>query len=531
MAEKVFVNRTVELAKLEGFLADVRNDKTRTVFLFGDSGIGKKTLAVEFLKKHEPYLQIWHNCESTEKKTPFAPILGLFGNKSLINSLDQEFQTRIESVLKNLKNRRKESDEIGMKPEEFYYEMTSLLADISLKKTLIIFINNFHWSDLSTVSFIKHIASAPKKARILMIATYSQELEGAELISEAITTMAMDRNAYVMILERFDETTSEVLMEKLLGTPVPPSFSKQIFEDTQGHPLFMTSIIESLVEDGTIDPNDYTWTSRVERLELKLPKSVKELLTEKVKVLEDESQRILRAASVLGTQFKFEDLANVMTTDKEDLHTRLSTLSEKKLIFQEVEAEEESYSFDHPSLRETIYEEIDPSERKALHMLAANVLESVHGEDADFAYYLAHHFSLSGQYEKAFNYAKIAGENSLQQNAPEEAARHFEDSLASLEKAEMEGKNGLKHDIVLKIGDSNFRTGNWTGAQERYGDSLRIGIESKDKQMASISHRKLGEVLRFKGSYPEAKAHFQESLVISVSLVETGRLSQGNGKL
>jgi len=496
MLEEPFVDRNEELKRLEELLRDVKSRKTRTVFLCGESGIGKRALADEFIGRHKDIPLLKHNCTSADKRTPFALLSGLLGQRSM-------------------KKVRKGMGETGKEKDEFYAEIATLFTDISKKKSSLVFIDNYQWADHSSVVLLSYLATKLKDARLMIVAAYSPELEGGDFISSTITTLTLEGCAHTLILARFNEDASKKLLEKILRTNVTADFSRRIFEEAQGHPLFTASLAKSLVEEGIVDPKDKDWMKKLEGLKLKFPKSVKELIARRIQLLDSRTKRVLRAASVLGTQFRADLLARVLKADEVYLHEKLSKLTESKLIYQDVEAKKETYNFDHANVRETVYKGMERGERKVLHRLAANAFEAMHKDKAEFAYPLAHHFSHSGQHDKAFKYAKLAGENALQQNAPEEAIRHLKDSLESLRKSRVRGKTKLKHSALIKLGEANFITGDWTEAHKYYKLALIISRGAKDKSLRSLSGRKFGELLRFKGEYSLARKHFEEALSTS----------------
>jgi len=518
MLEDVFIDRFEELKKLEELLQEAKIGKTGIVFLCGESGLGKYALAQEFLDKHKDFFTIQLNCTSTEKKTPFSVVSSMLNRRFLSSVPDPSFKPRIKAISENLKGVKKGIGEVETDKEKFYTDFVLLFSDISKSKPMVVFIDNYQWADRSSVALFSHMANNMKNARVMIIAAYSPELEGDDVISESIAILTLEGHANVITIERFDEPRTKEMLEKLFKTKVPDNFSRKIFDEAKGNPFYVKALLESLMEEGLIDPIDKNFANKVERLKFTLPKSVMELTMKRIQQLDKESQEVLKIASVLGTRFRLDVLARILKAKKEQMQPRLSTLVEHRLIYQDLEAKSESYVFEHVKLRDILYKQMGKNERRELHRLAGNAYEKLLGESSEFAYALAHHYSLSGLHDKAHKYAKLAGDRALHQNAPEEAVRNFQESLKSLGKIKPKPKPKLRHEILVRLGDANFIIGKWKEANRAYKDALKASKETGNKVLTSISNRKLGELLRFKGEYTKAKRYFETALAISKNI-------------
>jgi predicted ATPase len=424
-------------------------------------------------------------------------------------------QSKIRSVMKSLETRKGDIGDMERERQAFYVDVAELLSEISREKTTVFLIDNFQWADRSSIALLTYLVSNPFNGRIMIVSAYTPELEGDDFISGVITGLTLEGKAQVMILDRMDETNTTVLLERLLGTRLPSKFAHRIYKETEGHPLFTTSLVKSLVEDGIINPKDKNWTDTLEEIELKLPKNVKDIVLRRLKLLDAEVLSVLKAASVLGPQFRFDILAGMMKVDAESLHGFLSRLTEAKLVFQLLESKVETYRFAHVNIRETVYQNLGGKEKKTLHKSAGQTYALLFGDKPEFAYLMAHHFSLCGSHDKAFGYAKWAGEIALQRNATDEAALYFKNSLKSLRKIKGKDKVKFKQEILIKLGDVEFITGNWKKANKHYTESLKLGVESEDMRLTSVSNRKLGELFRFQGEYSKARNRFEKALEVS----------------
>src|SRR6202035_432183 len=91
------------------------------------------------------------------------------------------------------------------------------------------------------------------------------------------------------------------------------------------------------------------------------------------------------------------------------------------------------FSFSHALINTTLYEQLSATRRARMHRQVAEALEERYGSDpGDRLPELANHFSravVAADRTKALDYARRAGERALEQLAPDQALRWFNQAL------------------------------------------------------------------------------------------------------
>jgi tetratricopeptide (TPR) repeat protein len=139
------------------------------------------------------------------------------------------------------------------------------------------------------------------------------------------------------------------------------------------------------------------------------------------------------------------------------------------------------YTFSHALIRETLHEDLKTTRRVQLHRRIAEGLEDLY-KDSIEAHLpeLAWHFTEAapgGDVTKAIAYAKRAGARAMGQLAYEEAARHYERALRTLE-LEMPVDEGERCELLLHLGEAQ------NGASEHHEARLAF------QHAASIARRR-----------------------------------------
>ena len=129
------------------------------------------------------------------------------------------------------------------------------------------------------------------------------------------------------------------------------------------------------------------------------------------------------------------------------------------------------YSFAHALVRDTLYEELSPPKRSALHERAGLAIEEICGGNVDERLgELAHHFleaAPRGDLAKAIDYAQRAGEQDMEQLAYEDAVDVYGRALEVLELMD-EPDEALRCSLLLSLGGAEAKSARVADAREAF---------------------------------------------------------------
>jgi len=90
---------------------------------------------------------------------------------------------------------------------------------------------------------------------------------------------------------------------------------------------------------------------------------------------------------------------------EDDLSRILAVLQRKEFLYEESALPAATYLFKHALTQEVAYNSVLVERRKTLHLQTAQAIEQIfHNQLEDYYSVLAHHYSKSGETEKAMNY-------------------------------------------------------------------------------------------------------------------------------
>src|SRR5207249_9056122 len=134
--------------------------------------------------------------------------------------------------------------------------------------------------------------------------------------------------------------------------------------------------------------------------------------------LSREEKDLLQHLAVIGREFPLSLVRQVLNQPDEELYRLLAALQNKEFLYEQPAFPEVEYSFKHALTQEVAYGTVLHERRKALHERTAQAMEALYHATLDEHYgELAHHYTRSGNAEKAIEYLHLAGQQAVQRSA------------------------------------------------------------------------------------------------------------------
>ena len=141
------------------------------------------------------------------------------------------------------------------------------------------------------------------------------------------------------------------------------------------------------------------------------------VLAARIDRLSPEEKTLLQQLAVIGRQFPVSLVKQVLAQPEAELYRLLAALQAKEFLYEQPAFPETEYLFKHALTRDVAYGTVLQEQRKALHERTAQALETLYAETLDDHYSeLAHHYSHSGNTEKAVEYLHLAGKQAVERS-------------------------------------------------------------------------------------------------------------------
>jgi ATP/maltotriose-dependent transcriptional regulator MalT len=419
-----FVGRAGELAELQAALSEAAGARPSLALVGGESGVGKSRLADE-LKRHarESGARVLSgDCvELGEDELPYAPLLSALRPlvreaDPALDALPGPLRSALDTILPGL-GAGDSAEEAAQ--SRVFEALLALLDSLSDPGPVVLVVEDLHWADSSTRSFVRFLARTICNERLLVLGTYrSDELHRRHPLRPLLAELASDPYARLLELPRFTvEELAEQLEGILAGRP-EQELVERLYSRSEGNPLFAEEILAAGL-DGRGS----------------LPPTLRDALMLRVDRLSPRAQALLRW---LACQPAADHplVAAVAGLEEVDLQEALREAVASHIV---VTVGDEGYGFRHALLREVVYDDLLPGERTEMHAALARALEGrieAGEQGAHVTAQAAHHWAAAGDQAQALAAGVRAAVAAERVNAFHEAQALFERALGLWERVD-----------------------------------------------------------------------------------------------
>jgi class 3 adenylate cyclase len=442
LTDAELIDRRVELTACRRALERVGAGEHRAVVITGEPGIGKTRLAAEVAGgAHTDGAAVLCGRCDAELAIPYQPFVealthyARFAPRELLADHRTQYGNELARLVPELGGAAAAPAEESRADHRYlmFASVAGLLRAASLQQSLVLVLDDLQWADDATLMLVKYLLVSPQLRALVIVTCRSTEIASypalAELLSElrrepgvdSFELAGLDGGDVVALAEsvteeRFD--AAGVMVVEALG------------QETRGNPFFLGEILRALKESGGI-AKLLAGGGEVARLEV--PRSVVDAINQRVVHLGARAEAALRAASVIGREFEVELLAAMLDQPVEEVAEALDGAVEASLLAIEP-GYGIVYSFVHPLIAPTLYEQLRGTRRRRLHRRALDGLErllgaeAIHHRSGELAHHALQAVPLVAA-SAAVAYASMAGRFALEQLAPQEASRWFGSAL------------------------------------------------------------------------------------------------------
>ena len=462
-----FVGRERELGTLSSALDAAVAGQGGLFLLIGEPGIGKTRLATELAARAAAggMSALWGRCWEAEARPPYWPWIQVIrpllrdGVSEQLAALLGPGLAYLAQVMPELRNSLPRAAPAPSLDSEsarlrLFDATATFLAHAASTAPLVIVLDDLHWADLPSLRLLEFVANVLPQSRVLAIGAYREvEASREPAVAEVLSRLA--RSGRHIPLWGLSEPEVGRFIEMTAGCAAPAAVVQAIHRETDGNPFFVDEVVRCLrAQVG--DP----WALPA-AAGLPISQGVRGAIRQRLAPLPPGTRTVLAAAAVIGRAFEVALLAALCELSLDALLEALTPALEHDIVAR-VPGTPGRHRFSHALVRETIYEELPPARRVALHRALAQLLEARYADNPDISLSeLAHHFheaAAGGDDPKAVDYAARAGHQAMEMLAYEEAAAQFRRALELLELAGGADPD-LRGALLLALGTAHVRAG------------------------------------------------------------------------
>ncbi len=579
------VGREIELTRLHQWFDTALEGVRRVGFIVGEAGIGKTTLVDAFVAQvgNGDALWIGHGqCVDQygagEAYLPLLEALGRMCREPQGGQLLALLRRQAPSWLMQMPALQGEAERValqqgaesGATQARMLRELAEAVEQLTAERPLLLVLEDLHWSDASTLAWLSYVARRRETARLLVLGTYRPvEAIVADHPLRSLTHELRGRGQCEELLLDYlsEDAVAAYLARRCPGREISAGLARMLHQRTDGNPLFLVTLVNSLVREGKLVEGTAGWElpEGLEAMAVDVPDSLRQLIELHLDQVRPEDQTILEVGSVAGAEFSAAAVAAGVGLEAESVEARCEAMARRAQFVQALGSEAwpdgtvaARYGFIHALHQEVLYNRIPAGQRMRWHRQIGMRLEAGHGgKTREIAAELAEHFVRGGDAPRAVQYLQHAGENARQRSAYQEAIAHLTRGIEMLgqlpdnvertrQEVDLQTILGLTYMAARgyatpEVGtafsraralcrhlDDEHRLGRALGgswifhlaraefhtARERADQMLELGENTQDPAILGPAHHGVGQVLFHTGEFAPASEHLEQAFAL-----------------
>jgi class 3 adenylate cyclase/tetratricopeptide (TPR) repeat protein len=437
-----FVGRDGERAALRRHSERAGSGHGGLVMVAGGAGTGKTRLVEEVGTEADAGGSrfLVGRCHDTGQTDPYAPLI------EIVESVERRLSTQefravlgdaaaeMARLLPHIRQRYADVAPPAEAPAQeqrryLFMSVRDVLARLAAIRPLMILVDDVHWADSPTLTFLEHLASELSSLPILVVCTYREELlSSAASLHATLATLHQGHHVDTISIDALTEHDVEKMLTSLGGDAPPASLVRTLHHTTDGNPFFLGEVVSQLVaQRRLLDENG--WVPASDRLDFEVPESVRFAIERRLQALEASTQRLLTAVCPAGRDFGLDFLEALSSLSEDELVDAVDEAERARLIASTIDGGIVRFSFAHELVRQTLLNQVTHTRRQRLHAGVADALERIHVSSLpEHAAAIAYHLGEAGGFaapDRTIRFLALAGDRALDTAAFEDAVRHL----------------------------------------------------------------------------------------------------------
>jgi Protein kinase domain/AAA ATPase domain len=446
-ADRLILPRDRERRELWNAYCGAVNGRGMLLCLCGEPGIGKTTVVETFLEEldrsNEACVIARGRCsERLAGAEAYLPLIEALENllhgpshASVVRAFQTLAPTWFALVATAAGSAARASGQ-SVTQEQLKRQLFAFLRELSLSAPVILFLDDVHWADASTIDLLAYLATKFTDVRLIVVATYRPS--DLRLNQHPFLQLKLDLEARCICRDievgfLTIDAIKSYLAAEFPGEQFPVSFATELHARTEGNPLFLVNLVGYLRDRELIAQQEGHWVLRgdLQSAQIELPASIRSMIQRKMAELSEDDQRLLMAASVQGYEFDSEIIAAGISADPADVEDRLAILEKVHFLVRgagETKFPNRTischYRFVHSLYQNAFYSALAPARRRKLSAAVAVALEQHNASEAShIAGELAALFEAARDFQRSSHYFLLAAKNAARLSAHLEAAK------------------------------------------------------------------------------------------------------------
>ncbi|HET6878166.1 MAG TPA: AAA family ATPase [Jatrophihabitans sp.] len=416
------VGRAAEVAKLHETWRTAARGRAGLALISGGAGVGKSRLLLEVADaaKAQGAVVVSSRCFASSPQLTLAPVADWLRHPAVRGAaaqLDAHWRAEVDRLIPGTSAADRAGPQSGVpvmlgawQRHRFFEGLARAL--LAPRRPTLLVLENVHWCDQETLSFVSFLLALDPGAPLLVAGTLrNDEPDDGRSAAEWVARMRRTGLLVEQGVSPLDKSATAELAEACAGRPMQPGDLDLLHATTGGFPLFVIEAVRAMAEGATALPEG----------------GLTEVLRHRLARASEVGQEVAGLAAAVGTNFTLDLLVEASDLRPETVVGAVDELWRRRILREY----QDGYDFSHDLIRDVAYAQVSPAKRWLLHRRIAQGLELLHPEDSEaLSALLAYQYERGGRPERAIRYYRRAAGLAAAMFAHGEAIRMLEAALA-----------------------------------------------------------------------------------------------------
>lgn len=349
------VGRGAELARLVHLVDDLVSGFGHATLIEGEPGIGKTSLAraAAEIAARRGCQVLWAAGDELGQGPPLQPLL------DALRARETSTEPRMVTVERLLCHEPAGSTDPTIAASE---QIVALLVELCTARPTVLVVDDLQWTDPATIGVLGRLSRSLGYAPGLLIGTMRPVPQRDELLA---LRRGIGGGGVIQLTGLAEPDVVELVETLVDGRPGADLLA--LAGGAAGNPLYLTELVDLLARTERLT---HTETGVVEVEGGPVPGSLAAAIAHRLDFLPRPVRIVLRAAALLGVQFRVPDLATILDRRITELVPMLDEAHAAGVL----EDAGDRFFFRHPLMRAALYDNIPRAIRAAWHRDVAKAL-------------------------------------------------------------------------------------------------------------------------------------------------------------
>jgi tetratricopeptide (TPR) repeat protein len=406
-----FWGRERELAALQARLDQAIAGQGGLILVSGEAGMGKTRLVAEFVRRSTgaaapPVRCLSGQCYELEVHAPYT----VWGDalqplctpdwQPLLAGLAEVWRRQLARLVPELGPAADDIEGVTVAESRLrlLQGVVQSLKCLTHACPLLLWIDDLHWADEASLELLHYVSRHAGAYPLLIIGTYRPEVAAdTPYLERHLSAAGHAPEPSALALTPLDqEAVGQMLMHVGMGWPA--DLPGRLYRHSSGIPFLLVETMYALVESGVLRREPDGRVVEVVAKSWPLPRRVQDLIHARLASLDEEQQRVLATAAIIGRPFELHLLRRVSGLPELRLLNLVGQLLGRAIFEEKADVlSGQVLDFRHDYFRRVIYAGLSVVQRQALHRRAARALLALHRtRPKAVAEEVAHHYEQAG---------------------------------------------------------------------------------------------------------------------------------------